>query len=359
MQDRSDKLLEVALTYHQVGDVEKAEALYREILQSDPASAIAAGNLAAILLHRGQSNEASVLFEQALQTSPTDLKIKSNLAQALGEAGSLEKSMALYHDIARQTRQPQTPNDPAHKILHDQQQKTYLTHKGLPNSGEFIEQYERLTTPAIAARENTQQLKALWASNKPQHIVVDHVLSPAALQALQAYCLQAPIWQQSYSSGYLGAMPEHGLGSPLFAQIIEELHNAFRFAFQDHPLLYYWAFKYDSHKQGTGIHADSAIINANLWITPDSANKDKESGGLVLWDASPPADWPFDRYNNKNEDILKYLQQQKAEKITIPYQCNRMVIFDSSLFHKTDDFDFEEGYENRRINITLLFGRKK
>jgi len=34
------------------------------------------------------------------------------------------------------------------------------------------------------------------------------------------------------------------------------------------------------------------------------------------------------------------------------------VIFDSNLFHKTDRIDFREGYENRRINVTMLYGRR-
>jgi hypothetical protein len=32
------------------------------------------------------------------------------------------------------------------------------------------------------------------------------------------------------------------------------------------------------------------------------------------------------------------------------------VIFDSTLFHATDAFRFAPGYENRRVNVTLLFG---
>ena len=42
---------------------------------------------------------------------------------------------------------------------------------------------------------------------------------------------------------------------------------------------------------------------------------------------------------------------------TIPYRCNRAAIFNSVTVHKTDDFRFETGYEQRRTNITYLFGR--
>ena len=34
-------------------------------------------------------------------------------------------------------------------------------------------------------------------------------------------------------------------------------------------------------------------------------------------------------------------------------------MFDSSLFHETDDFDFRPGYTNRRINLTMLWGTRK
>jgi hypothetical protein len=36
---------------------------------------------------------------------------------------------------------------------------------------------------------------------------------------------------------------------------------------------------------------------------------------------------------------------------------NRCVLFDSTYFHTTDDIHFKDGYENRRINCTLLFGK--
>jgi hypothetical protein len=34
------------------------------------------------------------------------------------------------------------------------------------------------------------------------------------------------------------------------------------------------------------------------------------------------------------------------------------VIFDSDLFHETDAIHFRDGYENRRINVTMLYGRR-
>ena len=55
---------------------------------------------------------------------------------------------------------------------------------------------------------------------------------------------------------------------------------------------------------------------------------------------------------------MRWVEQTGAEEVIVPYRCNRAVIFDSNLVHRTDDFYFAPGYENRRINITMLFGER-
>jgi len=60
----------------------------------------------------------------------------------------------------------------------------------------------------------------------------------------------------------------------------------------------------------------------------------------------------------QGEDGGKGGAQSGAKTVTVPYRANRAVIFDSNLFHKTDTIRFAEGYENRRLNITMLYGRR-
>ena len=54
--------------------------------------------------------------------------------------------------------------------------------------------------------------------------------------------------------------------------------------------------------------------------------------------------------------MAKFLADAGDEPVRVPYRRNRVVIFDSDLFHHTDDLGFRSGYENRRINVTMLFG---
>ena len=54
----------------------------------------------------------------------------------------------------------------------------------------------------------------------------------------------------------------------------------------------------------------------------------------------------------------EYLRVVRADAnaIKIPYRANRAVVFNSDLFHETDEIAFKDDYLSRRINITLLYG---
>jgi hypothetical protein len=186
-------------------------------------------------------------------------------------------------------------------------------------------------------------------------------LTDEALDRLRQYCRRSTMWQQSYPNGYLGAMPEHGFACPLPVQIADELRDVYPAIVGEHPLFRWWGFKYDSQLKGINVHADFAAVNVNFWIAPDEANLDPQSGGLVIWDKPAPLDWTFAQYNNPNagQMIRNFPAQTEAKSMTVPHRANRAVIFDSDLFHETDRIAFKEGYLNRRINITMLYGRRE
>ena len=137
----------------------------------------------------------------------------------------------------------------------------------------------------------------------------------------------------------------------------EDLRLTYKNIFKELRLTQAWIFKYDSKKEGTNIHADQATVNVNFWITPEVANEDKSKGGLKIWNKLPLKESSFDSYNSLDNSpkILKMLTDNSITSKVIPYKENRAVIFNSQLFHATDDFSFKESYENRRINITFLY----
>ena len=247
---------------------------------------------------------------------------------------------------------------PASKARHDAEQQAWLAAEGIfvPVTGPVhIATGARLPGAAIDPR-NAEKVQQAWRGTDPKLVVVDNLLTPEALGALRRFCLESTIWRKTYARGYLGAFPESGFACPLLAQIAEEFRTTFPAIFGAHPLVYLWGFKYDSRHHGIEIHADQAAINVNFWITPDQANLDPEHGGLIVWDKAAPLDWDFAKFNADIPTARQFLERSRAHPITVPYRANRAVIFDSDLFHETDAITFREGYENRRINCTLLYG---
>lgn len=222
---------------------------------------------------------------------------------------------------------------------------------------------ERMQQSAINPSINFDSVESDYARREPGITWIDEFLSAGALQALRTYCLENTFWFDfHHPNGYLGALMENGFAAPLLGQIAQELRTCLPGIFKDHPLIQMWAFKYDSRLQGIQMHADVAAVNMNFWITLDDANLDAESGGLVIWDKKAPASWAFSDFNTAEADrqqrVLDFLAGANANRITVPYKANRAVLFNSDLFHCTDTIHFKEGYENRRINITLLFGHR-
>ncbi len=198
-----------------------------------------------------------------------------------------------------------------------------------------------------------------YLTRPPGIVVVDRLLSDEALASLHRFCLDSTVWSGSrYGNGYLGAYFMTGFNAPLLLQIAEELRAAMPRVIGDRSLLNLWSFKYDQQMTGTNIHADAAAVNVNFWLTPDDANLDAESGGLVVYDVEAPASWDFATYNGPTPKVMSFLEESKARTVTVSHKRNRAVIFNSDLFHYTAPFHFKPGYENRRINVTMLFGTR-
>lgn len=157
----------------------------------------------------------------------------------------------------------------------------------------------------------------------------------------------------------MGAYVDDGFDCPLLLQIAEELRAAMPELLANSPLRSLWAYKYDSQLKGIGTHADSAAVNVNFWVSPDRCNLDPEHGGLVVYRAKAPEDWDFEKYNNDRAAIRRFLNEHDSDSIRVPYRCNRPLVFNSDLFHETNRFSFQDTYDCRRINTTMLFGERK
>jgi Tetratricopeptide repeat len=359
-----DALLGQAVTQYRSGRPAEAEKLYRQVLSLQPNSTQARAGLGIMLYLRGRPQEAIAAFRQAVELEPENSDLLYKLGNMLlrdGETSDtrVAESFACFARHARLTFKPATaPGELAHRIKHDREQQEYMSgHFGLKTWQYHLADGSRIASAAVNP-DNTRPATEDWHNSHPQIIVVDNLLTPEALEKLRRFCWGSPIWRDTHPEGYLTAMPEHGLACPLIGQIDEEMRAAYPGILGTHQLRYLWAFKYDSKLSGVGTHADPSLVTFNFWITADEANLEPESGGLTVWDVAAPVDWKTQQYIGDTPGCQAFIKRVGGKAVTIPYRSNRAIVFSSALFHETDRMHFKEGYTNRRINITMLYGRR-
>jgi len=384
----------------EVENYEEALASYDRAIALNPTLAAPRLNRGTTLGKLGRHAEAVESYRSVLTLEPGHVEARKNILwSAISHPAPATNLDALIQETCAATAVREAESLRATKTLrpfrlhHDLEQSTHLISQGFEELNEFHACLKGIAarkprnglyqlsdseieiiahapqsilsdetgvsaSPCLNSANDWHGLEEQYVTGTPEIVVIDNLLSPAALIELRAFCLASTVWKSEYDNHYLGAFATDGFVNPLLLKIAQELRERMPRIFGDHTLEQLWGFKYDS-KMGRGInvHADFARINLNFWITPEDANLNSESGGMVIYDVPAPRSWSFQEYNNDPKRIYGFLAEKQASKRVVPYRCNRAVLFNSNLFHETDTIHFKDGYENRRINITYLFGR--
>lgn len=400
----ADTYNNLGVAYKDLNRLPDAIASYREATRLKPTHFEAWNNLGLAVMEQGAIDEALSAFRQALTIQPNHPKALYNLGIAAMWNGWHDEAIAYFSQVAQRKHDHGNPVQETtvfrSRLKHDADQIRYLLDHGrvdasstnyadalerlaltlaaqfptrnrcpvepttiasiAPSFNRFLYRApcERLPGGALNPALNRADIESRYLSARPEVTVIDHLLKTEALDTLRRFCLESTIWKKDYDNGYLGAFLGDGFATPLLLQVAEELRLAFPGIFKDYRLTQAWAFKQDHARRGLSLHADAAAVNVNFWITPDEANQDPDSGGLVVYDKEAPSEWNFAAYNSEQNKpkILAWLEQAGARAIRVPYRANRALVFNSDLFHETDVIRFRDDYPSRRINITLLYG---
>jgi Tfp pilus assembly protein PilF len=392
---------------HNLGVVIAAQGRHREAigcfdntLKADPGFVAAHFNRGVALLRLGETQEAIKAFGRAAQLEPEHYEAHRALGflwLAQGERGRALDHLARTYEL----RRGDDRTGIAHKSLttatrpkleHDAEQFLYLAQRMRDRVRfELLARNYRAIAEQIAdevATLSEPQLDALGEDyNTPIHlreapeivgaavneradgaaltaqleaeraIFVDDLLTPPALDSLCRFLLESTIWHDfSHIESFVASYLEDGLACPLVLQIADELRRAFPMILGPHPLSQAWAFKGLKPQAAVDVHADDAAVSVNFWVTPTQANLEPERGGLVVCRTPPPEDWEIKDYDADRERIVTFLEQNADNSLVVPYRQNRALLFRSRLFHHSNRPEFAPGYENHRINLTLLYG---
>ncbi len=392
----------------ELGNRDEARDAYQRAIALNPDNAEAHYNLGVILFEDDRLDESIARFRHAVSIKPQYAKAHHHLGLAnlwkQDMDGALHELRMSAHLLQNHGKAVRVQTLHASRIKHDAEQVHYLAECGLwkePDDSSYQATLTALRQRALRSGEANQRIhlspeeaQALapsvnrilhyadnpalpqgalnpeldvedierrYNASRPEIIYIDALLRPEALKALRQFCRESTIWKKDYEDGYIGAFLGEGFSSQLLLQVAEELRTAFPGIFHRHRLLQAWAFKQDSARRPLKIHADAAAVNVNFWITPDEANLDPASGGLIVWDKEAPREWDFKAYNSTafQPKIREFLKQSGASPVKVPYRENRALVFNSDLFHESDTCVFRDDYESRRINITFLYGRRR
>jgi hypothetical protein len=189
----------------------------------------------------------------------------------------------------------------------------------------------------------------------------DDFLTPTACKSLRDFCMESTIFFRQSHNTFVSSYLQEGFNCSVLYQIAKELKEKFPEVLGSLSLQNIWCYRQAPEGDGVLAHSDQAAVTLNFWITADDANLDKEHGGLVLYDKEQTLDWDWYKTNAEKENpevlqrIMTYLED--ANTTTIQYRENRAVMFYSNMFHRSDRFFFKSGYENSRMNVTMLFGQ--
>ena len=393
----------IAINYQQLGENDLAKSNFYKAIEINPNHVRAYNNLGTLFGELGEYEEATKVFKKALKINPNFFKAQANLSNTyINLPDKIEfsvnesyKALNMHHTVSK----VYTNSVPLFRLKHDVQQSEYLKLKGYkinglnefneigkeilnrnenkePNKNIFLKDNEtnallpfyktqhiykanKIPEDCLNSKNNWNQVESEYLNSDKQIMYIDNFLSQESIKEIREFCLASKVWVHQYDKKYLGAFADSGFISPLHLKIRKELQKKMPNLFGKYNSGKFWGFKYDTTLgDGIGIHADFAQLNLNFWITPDEYNNDKNKGGLKVYDAPAPENWSFHKYNSGATEIFRFLEEKKANCKTIPYKFNRAVLFNSAYFHETDNIDFKDGYESRRINITYLFGTR-
>lgn len=363
----------------------EAASAYREALEIQPDFHLAQNNLGTTLLAAGDYEGARAAFStllkmkhglgamsaaELLQMTPSSERVlRTTRFALLDRAEQIEHLVAIgavesaFGELAARCRavRDELPEEsfPQRRVALDPGQVKRVA--GLLDKTIYVQDAARCMPHAVNPELDFASLEDAFLGDADPAVPFDNFLTPEALAGLQEFCLRSTIYFNADPAGFVASSLADGFNCSLLYQIAEDLKGRLPRVIGPRHLSNMWVYRHAAEGGGVQAHTDHSAVTFNFWITPDEANLDPDHGGLILYKAREPLDWDWREINTRKYDpeVRGRIDAlvESSECVVIPYRCNRAVLFASNLFHMSDRFHFAEGFENRRINITMLFGR--
>ena len=243
-----------------------------------------------------------------------------------------------------------------------------LTENQRAKIGNFFDRVLRYEdTPILAGSAINQdvdfnEIQENYLSSPVSVTTFDDFMTPEALAALRAFSLENTIFFKYSEARFVGSDLSVGFNCSVLYQMARELKARLPQILGEHALTNIWIYRHRAESVGVEAHTDQGKVTFNFYISLDDANLNTDHGGMVVYTKEQPYDWDWHLYNrNKyHPDIRHEIDAfiDSAETLVVPHRQNRALLFNSNLFHRSDHLHFRDDFVSRRMNVTMLFGKR-
>ena len=386
---RAPAWVSYGIALHEIGEIDKAIAQYDRALELREDFAEAQRNRGMAFSAKGDHDRMQKAFVQVLRSNhggpwwnaevfdpkrvsgaAADRSLRASTFRLLDAAeqveyllgrGLLHPSFAemskRYRDVLAEVSEEVGPDGTM--TLTDGQ-------RGL--IGGFFDRVVRYTdTPdlvdkAINPDVDFGEIEESYLSSPISVTTFDDFLTTEALQILREFALENTVFFKYSEARFVGSDLSVGFNCSLLYRMARELKANLPRILGDHELTNVWIYRHRAESVGVEAHSDQGKVTFNFYISPDDANLDPEHGGLIVYTKEQPYDWDWHLYNRHKyrpdirEEIDAFLDS--AETLVVPHRQNRALLFNSNLFHRSDQLYFRDDFASRRMNVTMLFGKR-
>ena len=330
-----------------VGDYVPAISIFRALLASHSDALRVEYHLGACLYALGHVAEALPYLQRAAVAVPGDIGRQFLVGLAQTKTGELDAACEAFSRAVTRLPLPSDANALRRLERHRAECERYRAQHSVDPTAPVNFLRGSIDWPAAARAFET---------HAPHMVVVDDFLDPETLTWIQDF-VNRGAWDSGTTSGdeIHASLGEGFFAKPLLglAHAITRDANALVGLL---PLQSLWMYKYFSNNRERTPHADAGRLSVNIWITPDAHNRSEGTGGLRLWPILAERAYYAQNRDWQRDYVRSRLAVSDAPFEIIPYRCNRAIIFDSTLIHQTEEFDFDDTHGGRRANITLAYG---
>lgn len=207
-------------------------------------------------------------------------------------------------------------------------------------------------TAALQERDWESVVRSFRATEATVPVVLDDVMTSDALTALRNELAGHDGWED-HGSALRWNRPD----GPVAQRLGVELTRALPALLDGLRITSHWVI---AAARGAGIpmHADNATASINIWLTDDAVLPQQTGiNGLEFYDVLRPEVMSYADFSS-HEFCERYVAGRGgAVAMRVPYRCNRAVLFDGRVMHRSEPVEAEPPLQRRRMNLTYSWDR--